>query len=143
MEAPAEYKRWDVYATAKLFVAWWAAELARKLPAGVTVNAVSPGSTPNTNGMRDAAFFIRRIMLPISKLVPGMSHSIDKGAGRYLEAAEFCDDISGKFFASRPGKMTGPLVEIGMDHFDNPPGQRALWRVTSRLAAGVGDPLHA
>ena len=35
MEAPAEYKPGDTYATAKLFVAWWAAELSRRLPEGM------------------------------------------------------------------------------------------------------------
>jgi NAD(P)-dependent dehydrogenase (short-subunit alcohol dehydrogenase family) len=143
LEAPADYKPGDVYATAKLFVAWWAAELARRLPEGMTVNAVSPGSTPDTNAVRNAPFFMRYLLIPIFKLVPGMSHSIDKGAGRYLEVAGYNPDITGKFFASKPTKMTGPLVHIQMDHFDNPEGQQALWKVIARLARGVGYPAAA
>jgi NAD(P)-dependent dehydrogenase (short-subunit alcohol dehydrogenase family) len=143
MEAPADYKPGDVYATAKLFVAWWAAELARRLPEGMTVNAVSPGSTPDTNAVRNAPFFMRYLMIPIFKLVPGMSHSIDKGAGRYLEVAGYSPDVTGRFFASKPKKMTGPLFHIQMDHFDNPKGQQALWNVTSRLARGIGYPAAA
>ena len=143
MEAPAEYKPGDTYATAKLFVAWWAAELSRRLPEGMTVNAVSPGSTPDTNAVRNAPFFMKYLLIPIFKLVPGMSHSIDRGAGRYLEVAGYSSEVSGKFFASKPKKMTGPLHDIQMDHFDNPAGQQALWNVTSRTARGVGYPKAA
>jgi NAD(P)-dependent dehydrogenase (short-subunit alcohol dehydrogenase family) len=142
MEPPAKYKPGDTYATAKLFVAWWAAELARRLPNGMTVNAVSPGSTPDTNALRNAPFSMRYLMVPIFKVMPGMSHSVETGASRYLEVAAYGDDVTGKFFASRPKKMTGPLVEIQMDHFDNPAGQRALWAVTTKVAGGVGYPAH-
>lgn len=137
MEAPAEYDPNDTYATAKLFVAWWAAELARRLPDGMTANAVSPGSTPDTNAIRNAPFFMRYIMVPIFKLLPGMSHSIDQGAGRYLEVAGYGPDVTGRFFASKPKKMTGPLFDIQMDHFANRRGQQALWNVTSRIARGA------
>lgn len=137
MEPPATYKPSDTYATAKLFVAWWAAGLAGRLPEGMTVNAVSPGSTPDTNAARSAPFYMRYIMLPVFKLVPGMSHSVGDGAGRYLEAAGYGPQINGKFFASRPKKMTGPITEIRMDNVDNPPAQRALWNVTARLTGGV------
>jgi NAD(P)-dependent dehydrogenase (short-subunit alcohol dehydrogenase family) len=145
MAAPAAYKPGDTYATTKLFVAWWAAELAQRLPAGMTVNAVSPGSTPDTNAIRNAPFFMKYLMLPMFRLIPGMSHTIDKGAGRYLEVAGYGPEVTGEFFASAPGKMTGPLASIRMAHFDNPPAQRALWNVTSKVAGGVNypDPVHA
>jgi len=138
MTEPAVYKPSDTYATTKLFVAWWSAELARNLPAGMTVNAVSPGSTPDTNAIRNAPFFMRYIMLPMFKLVPGMSHSVADGAGRYLEVADRGPHVSGKFFASKPKKMTGPLHEMELDHFDNPSGQKALLNVLSRVTGGVG-----
>jgi len=140
MEPPAQYKPSNAYATAKLFAAWWAAELAANLPKGMTVNAVSPGSTPDTNAAKDAPFYMRKLMIPMFKLIPGMSHSVADGAGRYLEAATYGDDVSGKFFASPPKKMVGPLVEIEMDHIDNPPAQKALWNVTTKVAGGVGYP---
>lgn len=139
MEDPATYKPSDTYATAKLFVAWWAAEVADRLPDGMTVNAVSPGSTPDTNAVRNAPFYMRYIMLPVFKLVPGMSHSVDDGAGRYLEAANFGPDVSGKFFASKPKKMTGAITEIQMDHLDNPAAQQALWDVVACLAHDAGS----
>jgi NAD(P)-dependent dehydrogenase (short-subunit alcohol dehydrogenase family) len=139
MESPASYKPSDTYATTKLFVAWWAAELSRKLPEGMTVNAVSPGSTPDTNAIANAPFYMRTFMVPLFKLIPGMSHSVGDGARRYLDVAARGPEVSGRFFASKPKKMTGPIEEITMDHFDNPEGQRALWNVTAELV-GVGYP---
>ena len=109
----------------------------------MTVNAVSPGSTPDTNAAKDAPFYMRKIMLPLFKLIPGMSHSVETGAGRYLEVAEYGDDISGRFFASKPKKMTGSLVDVQMGHFDNEPAQRALWSVVSTVSGGVGYPAPA
>ncbi len=135
MEPPAQYKPSNAYANAKMFAVWWAAELAHSLPTGMTVNAVSPGSTPETNAARNAPFYMRRLMMPMFKLMPGMSHSVAEGAGRYLEVAGYGDDITGKFFASPPKKMVGPLVEIRMDHLDNPAAQRALWNVTTKTAS--------
>ncbi len=42
------------YADAKLIVAWWVAALARRLPSGMAVYAVSPGSAPDTKVVRNA-----------------------------------------------------------------------------------------
>ena len=142
MQPPAEYKPSDTYATAKQFVVWWAAELAKALPEGATVNAVSPGSTPDTNAINNAPFYLRRIMVPLFKLIPGMSHSVTEGASRYLEVAGYDDHVTGRFFASEPKKMTGALAAIEMDHLDDPPAQRALWNVTARVSGGVGYPAH-
>ena len=105
----------------------------------MTVNAVSPGSTPDTNALRDAPSFMRYMVL-VFKVVPGMSHSVEDGAGRYLEAASYGPEVNGKFFASRRKKMTGAITEIQMDHFDNPAAQQALWTATSRLAGAVEYP---
>ena len=138
MQPPTKYKPSDAYATTKLFAAWWAAELAKVLPKGVTVNAVSPGSTPDTNAAQHAPLYMRKLMMPLFKLIPGMSHSVREGAARYLEAVGFGEEVSGQFFASAPKKMTGPLMEIRMDHIDNPEAQRALWNVTIQAAGDIG-----
>lgn len=143
MESPAKYKAADAYATVKVFVAWWAAELARRLPDGITVNAVSPGSTPDTNAISNAPFYMRKIMVPVFKLIPGMSHSVADGAGRYLEVAGYESGVTGKFFASRPKKMTGPLAEMDYDHISDPAGQQALWNVVARVSGGVSYPAAA
>ena len=137
---PVKYDPGNQYATVKLFAAWWAAELAGRLPQGVTVNAVSPGSTPDTNAIRNAPLLMKRVLVPFFKLVPGMSHSVQDGARRYIDAAGFGPEHSGKFFASKPKKMTGPLHAIEMDHFNDPAARLALWNVTSRIAGGVRYP---
>lgn len=133
MEPSVKYRPNTQYATVKMFAVWWAAELARKLPRGITVNTISPGSTPGTDGARDAPFLMRRVMLPIIKLLPGMSHSVAEGASRYLEAATFGPERSGQFYASKPKKGTGPLHLIEMEHLDNPASQRALWRAVTEI----------
>ena len=140
MDPRIGYHAGNQYATTKLFAAWWAAELARQLPAGMTVNAVSPGSTPDTDAGRNAPFFTKRVMLPMLRILPGMSHSVADGAGRYLEAADFGPDQTGIFFASKPKKMTGPLHVIEMDYIVNPGLQRALWDATTVVSDGVGYP---
>lgn len=140
MRDPAVYKSSDSYATAKMFAAWWAAQLAIRLPEGMTVNAVSPGSTPDTNAINNAPFYMRYLMVPLLKVLPGMSHSVRDGAGRYIEATGYGDDVTGKFFASPPKKMTGPLTEVELDHVNDATAQEALWNATVAVAGGVGYP---
>ena len=49
-----KYEPNRAYADAKLVVAWWAAALARRLPSGMAVYTVSPGSAPDTQAARKA-----------------------------------------------------------------------------------------
>src|SRR5579862_6162350 len=49
-----KYQANRAYADAKLMVAWWAAALARRLPSGMAVYAVAPGSAPDTKASRNA-----------------------------------------------------------------------------------------
>ncbi|MGA8290047.1 MAG: SDR family NAD(P)-dependent oxidoreductase, partial [Acidobacteriaceae bacterium] len=44
----------NAYADAKLIIAWWTAALARRLPAGRAVYAVSPGGATDTKVVRNA-----------------------------------------------------------------------------------------
>lgn len=132
-----KYKPASAYASAKLFVAWWAAELASRLPTGTTVNAVSPGSAPNTEAARHANFFMKRIMLPMFKMAPkrlGMAASTADAASRYLDAARFGPDVSGRFFASAPKKMIGPLHEVTLDHVRDNLSAHAAWTATVNVA---------
>lgn len=136
-----DYDSGNQYATVKVFAAWWATELAKRLPEGMTANTVSPGSTPETNADRNAPFLMKRVLVPFFKLVPGMSHTVGDGARRYLDVAQLGREHTGKFFASRPKKMTGPLHEITMDHLDNEAAHTALWNVASKVAGGIGYPV--
>jgi hypothetical protein len=116
-----------------LFAEWWAAELARNLPQGMTVNAVSPGNAPGTGADDKMSGFAKRVLVPFMKIMPGMNQPVSAAAGRYLEATTFGADSTGMSFASRPKKMVGSLHRTQLDHFDNPKAQRALWNVTERL----------
>jgi NAD(P)-dependent dehydrogenase (short-subunit alcohol dehydrogenase family) len=138
-DGPAKYKPAAVYATTKAFVAWWAASLARLLPEGTTVNAVSPGSAPDTDAARHANFFMRNIMMPFMKKAPGMAADTPTAASRYLEASTFPADVTGRFFASAPKKMTGPLHPVELDHIDDRSSQDAAWTATVEVA-GVAYP---
>lgn len=128
MEPPTTFKAGDQYATAKVLVAWWAAELARRVPVGVTVNAVSPGSTPGTNAIRNAPFLMRYVLLPMFKFMPGMSHDVSDGARRYLDVADRGPEVSGQAFASAPKKMVGPLVRMEQPHIVDVTSQQAGWQ---------------
>lgn len=142
-DVPVKFKSATAYANAKLFVAYWSAELARKLPTGMTVNAVSPGSAPDTGAGRNAPFFLKRVMVPIFKLMPGMSAPVAEAAGRYLEVAEYPEQVTGQFFASAPKKMTGKLHRVELPHVDDEASQKATWEAIVRVAGGVDYPVSA
>ncbi len=73
-------------------------------------------------------------MLPIMQLIPGMSHTVDDGAKRYLAAINFGVETSGKFFASPPKKITGPIEIMRHDHFYDRANQDSLWRAVVNVS---------
>ena len=123
-----KYEPNRAHSDAKLIVAWWVAALARRLPPGMAVYAVSPGSTPNTQGMRNAGPALKWLMVPLMKLIPGMSHSPETAVHRYLQASAFGTDVSGQFFASAPKKFTGPIEAMRHPHFHDRANQEAAWQ---------------
>jgi hypothetical protein len=129
-----KYEPNRAYADAKIVVAWWAAALARRLPSGMAVYAVSPGSTPDTKGLRNAGPALRWLMVPLVKLIPGMSHSPETAAHRYLQASEFGTDVSGQFFASAPKKLTGPIEAMRQPHFYDRANQEAAWQAVVEVS---------
>jgi NAD(P)-dependent dehydrogenase (short-subunit alcohol dehydrogenase family) len=137
-DGPLKYKPAAVYATTKLFVAWWASALAEQLPDGTTVNAVSPGSAPGTDAGRNANFFMRRIMMPVMKMMPkrlGMAAPVAVAAERYTDAVRFGPEVSGEFFASAPKKMTGALHQVDLPHVKDRDSRNAAWSATVAVAA--------
>jgi NAD(P)-dependent dehydrogenase (short-subunit alcohol dehydrogenase family) len=140
---PLKYKPADVYATAKLFVAWWASSLAEQLPEGATVNAVSPGSAPGTDAGRNANFFMRNIMMPVMKSAPkrlGMAAPVAVAAERYIEATKYGPEVSGQFFASAPRKMTGKLHRVDLPHISDQTSRDAAWKATVTVATSTIAP---
>jgi len=126
-----------------MFVAWWAAQLAVCLPEGMTVNAVSPGSAPDTDAGRNANIFMRYIMMPAFKHAPkrfGMSASVSTAAGRYLQVISDDTGVSGQFYASAPKKMTGPIEVVDLEHISDAESQQAAWSAVVEVA-GVDYPV--
>lgn len=142
-DAPIKYSSGTAYANAKLFVAHWSADLAAKLPTGMTVNAVSPGSAPDTNASRNAPFLMKKVLIPFFKLVPGKSAPVSEAASRFVQASEFSDEVNGAFFASAPKQMTGELHRVDLAHVNDPDSQAATWAALVRVSGGVDYPIAA
>ncbi len=129
-----KYEPNRAYADAKVVVAWWAAALARRLPTGMAIYTVSPGSTPDTKGLRNAGPALKWLMLPLVKLIPGMAHTPETAAQRYLQASKFGTDVSGQFFASAPKKLTGPIESMRQPHFIDRANQEAAWQAVVNIS---------
>jgi NAD(P)-dependent dehydrogenase (short-subunit alcohol dehydrogenase family) len=129
-----KYEPNRAYADAKLFVAWWAAALARRLPSGMAVYAVAPGSAPDTRASRNAGPALKWVFIPLVKLIPGMSQTPETAARRYLQASEFGTDVSGQFFASAPKKLTGPMEAMRHPHLHDRANQEAAWQAVVKVS---------
>jgi hypothetical protein len=122
------------YADAKLIIAWWVAALARRLPSGMAVYAVSPGSAPDTQASRNAPPVLKWVFIPLVKLIPGMTQTPVIAARRYLQASEFGTDVSGQFFASAPKKLTGPMEAMSHPHLHDRANQEAAWEAVVKVS---------
>ncbi|KAF5541758.1 NAD(P)-binding domain-containing protein [Fusarium mexicanum] len=129
-----KYTAHRAYADAKLIIVWWVAALARHLPSGMAVYAVSPGSAPDTQASRNAGLAIKWVLLPVLKVIPGMSQNPETAARRYLQAYEFGTDVSGLFYASPPKKVTGPIEAMQHPHLHDYDNQEAAWRAVVKVS---------
>ncbi len=124
----------NAYADAKLIIAWWVAALARRLPSGMAVYAVSPGGAADTKVVRSAGPALRYLMIPIVKLIPGMNQTPETAARRYIQASEFGTDVSGQFFASAQGKFSGPIEVQRQPHLHDRASQEAAWQAVVKVS---------
>ncbi|GCE31655.1 protochlorophyllide oxidoreductase [Dictyobacter alpinus] len=129
-----KYEPNRAYADAKLIVAWWAAALARRLPSGMAVYAVSPGGATDTKVVRNAGPALKYLFIPIVNLIPGMNQTPETAARRYLQASEFGTDVSGQFFASAPKKVTGPIEAMRHPHLHDRASQEAAWQAVVKVS---------
>src|SRR5690242_1888657 len=132
----------NTYADAKLIIAWWVAALARRLPSGMAVYAVSPGASNATNVARNAGPLVKYLMIPVTNLIPGMNQTPEAAARRYLQASEFGTDVSGQFFASAQGKFSGPIEVQRQPHLHDRASQEAAWHAVVKVS-GVDFPSAA
>src|SRR5581483_2790405 len=124
----------NAYADAKLIIAWWTAALARRLPPGMAVFAVSPGGATDTKVVRSAGPALKYLFIPIVKLIPGMNQTPETAARRYLQASEFGTDVSGQFFASAQGKFSGPVEVQRRPHLHDRASQEAAWQAVVKVS---------
>ena len=132
----------NAYADAKLIVAWWVAALARRLPAGMAVYAVSPGAATATKVSRQASLAVKYLFIPIANLIPGMNQTPETAARRYLDASAFGTDVSGQFFASAQGKFSGPMEVQRHPHLHDRASQEAAWQAVVKVSGvDLSDPV--
>ena len=124
----------NAYADAKLIIAWWVAALARRLPSGMAVYAVSPGGATATKVVRSAGPLLKYLFIPIVNLIPGMNQTPETAARRYLQASEFGTDVSGQFFASAQGKFSGPIEAQRHPHLHDRASQEAAWQAVVKVS---------
>ena len=124
----------NAYADAKLIAAWWTAALARRLPSGMAVFAVSPGGATGTNVVRSAGWALKHIFIPIVNLIPGMNQTPETAASRYIQASKFGTDLSGQFFASAKGKFSGPIEVQRQPHLHDRATQEAAWQAVVKVS---------
>ena len=124
----------NTYADAKLIIAWWTAALARRLPSGMAVYAVSPGGATATKVVRSAGPLLKYLFIPIVNLIPGMNQTPETAARRYIQASEFGTDVSGQFFASAKGKFSGPIEVQRQPHLHDRASQEAAWQAVVKVS---------
>ena len=104
----------QAYGYVKLVGTLWTSALSRKFPE-IEFVSVSPGATKGTAVADNAPplikFMFKYVMYPIILPLKGMVHGVEKGAARYVQALQDPTLKSGKFYASKEGKLTGELVE--------------------------------
>lgn len=131
------FKAATAYADAKAFVVRWAHVLSRQLPDGISVNTVSPGSVPDTGAARHAPLPMKLLLGVVFKTIGGrigLAQSVSEGAGRYLSAIDYPDDLTGEFFASPPGKMIGPMEQVDIRYLNDEASRQAVWSAVTDLS---------
>ncbi|GAB7071442.1 SDR family NAD(P)-dependent oxidoreductase [Mycobacterium hodleri] len=109
-----EFNTFLAYGQVKYLGALWMSALARQHP-DLRLLTVSPGNTAGTDALRDMGSVTRalmnHVMLPHVLPALGVGHQLEKGAKRLADGVTDDRLRSGVFYASRPGKVVGPLVD--------------------------------
>jgi NAD(P)-dependent dehydrogenase (short-subunit alcohol dehydrogenase family) len=131
------------YATTKVISAWWAAAMARRYGDRLSVFTVSPGANMATNAARHLKGFKKVLftkVMPLLGPVLGVDQPVALGAKRYIDVLHGNGDYeSGRFYASAPKKMTGPLHASSYPHLLNVERQEAALGVLGELTGASAD----
>ena len=126
------------YGQVKYLGALWMSALARKHP-DLRLLTVSPGNTAGTDALRDMGSVTRammnHVMLPYVLPALGVGHQLEKGAKRLADGVTDEQLRSGVFYASRPGKVVGPLVDqsVIVADFKDPAIQQHAYEAIHRF----------
>ena len=104
----------QVYGIVKYGGTMWMSSMARKHP-DIRFISMSPGGTRGTEGFNDMPFlqrlFFKYIGMPILMPLMGMSHSLEKGAKRFVDGINDKSFESGGFYASKEKVLTGVVID--------------------------------
>ncbi|UTW65450.1 SDR family NAD(P)-dependent oxidoreductase [bacterium SCSIO 12643] len=104
----------QVYGVVKYGGTMWMSSMARKNK-NIRFISMSPGGTRGTQGFDDLPFLQRFMFkyvgMPIFMPLLGLSHSLSKGAKRFVDGIENEALKSGTFYASKENVLTGPVVD--------------------------------
>lgn len=118
------YSAWRAYGQSKLANVLFAKELARRLPAGCTANALHPGIIATNLGRHMEGTLTRLLGLAMWPFMV----SVPQGAATscYLAAHPDVADITGEYFANcRPAKCSTSANDVALGE--------ALWRASAEL----------
>lgn len=109
-----QFDAMQAYGPTKLVGVMWMSSLARAYPR-LRLLSISPGATGGTNAADDLPAFMKFMMKKVAMgfILPlfGMSHSLETGSKRLVDALYKPAFASGRFYASRENKMSGPVVD--------------------------------
>lgn len=102
------------YGQVKYLGALWMADLARRHPT-LRLLTVSPGNTAGTDVFRNmplpAKTLLNRLLMPHVFPRLGLSHPVQAGARRLVDAVVSDELDSGVFYASAANTLSGPVVD--------------------------------
>lgn len=102
------------YGQVKYLGALWVSALARRHP-DLRLLTVSPGNTSGTGALRDLPkvqrVMAQHVVMPYIAPLFGMSHSLDIGARRLVDALIEDSLATGGFYASAATMLTGPVCD--------------------------------
>ncbi|CAL2103225.1 Short-chain dehydrogenase [Tenacibaculum sp. 190130A14a] len=109
-----DFDPFQVYGWIKYGGTLWMSNMADKHP-NIKFISMSPGGTRGTNGMDDLPLlkriFLKHIGMKLIMPLMGMSHSVEKGAKRFVDGINNPKFESGVFYASKENILTGPVVD--------------------------------
>lgn len=115
-----DFDPFQVYGWIKYGGTLWMSNMADRHP-NIKFISMSPGGTRGTNGMDDLPLlkriFLKHIGMKLIMPLMGMSHSVEKGAKRFVDGINNPKFESGVFYASKENILTGPVVN-----------QSAIWK---------------